>query len=638
MQYSRSVERGNNYTVQRTYPVAVNIPIKNMSKEKYTSFDTIYTVPGNYFGGMYPGLSNTSSGIDSGNYKMEWKDVKIELLDKEDFGVEKITLPNGKEVFSDSYTDVLKEEGTYTYEVLDTRGKTTEKTVEVKIDKTKPTMDITQDITKETNKNIVLSVKANDKGSGVKRILMPNGEWHNGSELTYNVTENGTYSFRVEDNAGNTTTKNIEVGNIDKQAPTFDLTLDTTKPTNGPVVISIGAEDEGSGLKSVKFDNPPKDEVGRNLFLNSTFNRGFEGWRNLPIFTQNSMFLDREQDKTNSNILSIRRKENNETPMNNETKLKVSKGEKYTVSFDVRARNIDKTEYEIFTFRTWNLSNENMSGNGGSTGLTENTVRLSDLKDAGLKENEWITYSHTVEITGDMRLAGGVYFRVGSDYDIREVKLEKGDKATPYSTAYEDDIVKQVVVPENGTYSFTATDKAGNKTTKTIKVDNIVDEEFELEVPTIKPFGDITVKETIEEYSTEIEAPITVTDIWGSDDGWRLDVSATPLSVEKTKGQTESYELPKGSLKISPLEEIKNIKHYEGSKPVKALTEQANLDEGKVTIAKSKNGVGEWDLVFPKEALSILIDPSTARIDNENYPNQPTSYESTLTWDLIQAP
>src|SRR5699024_7531445 len=129
---------------------------------------------------------------------------------------------------------------------------------------------------------------------------------------------------------------------------------------------------------------------------------------------------------------------------------------------------------------------------------------------------------------------------------IGKPKVEIGEEATPYSTAYEDDIVKQVVIPENGTYSFTAIDNVGNKKTKTIKVDNIVEEEFDLEVPNISPFEDITIKGATEEYHTRMDAPIKVKDIWGSDEGWRLGASATAFTVKKDKGQSKTYELPRG--------------------------------------------------------------------------------------------
>lgn len=36
--------------------------------------------------------------------------------------------------------------------------------------------------------------------------------------------------------------------------------------------------------------------------------------------------------------------------------------------------------------------------------------------------------------------------------------------------------------------------------------------------------------------------------------------------------------------------------------------------------------------------LITIVDPKTASLDNVNYPNSATPYETTITWDLISGP
>ena len=105
------------------------------------------------------------------------------------------------------------------------------------IDKVSPTLDITADKTTPTNQNVVLTATVSD---GTVEYFA-NGKWNVGNSLT--VTENGTYQFRVTDAAGNSVTDSIVVNNIDKVAPTLDITADKTAPTNQNVVLTAAVSD-----------------------------------------------------------------------------------------------------------------------------------------------------------------------------------------------------------------------------------------------------------------------------------------------------------------------------------------------------------------------------------------------------------
>lgn len=251
------VASGKNYYISREYPMSLSVPLKDLLDGKPRTVEKVITVRGDYYNNLLTKVRFSGSPLDNGNYIVEWTNVKAELLDNEDFSIDKIILPNGKEVKSNEYTDTLTKDGTYTYKVTDTRGMVTEKTVTVKIDKVKPTINITGISAEPTNKNVTLKVTTDDDSSGVKRIQKPNGEWENKSSLTYNVLQNGTYKFTVEDNAGNQTSKSVTVNNIDKTPPL--LKVDMSPPNAGRVYVKYSASD-ASGLKRLQVPDELKKD------------------------------------------------------------------------------------------------------------------------------------------------------------------------------------------------------------------------------------------------------------------------------------------------------------------------------------------------------------------------------------------
>ena len=135
-------------------------------------------------------------------------------------------------------TMTVAENGTYQFRVTDAAGNVTEKDFVVEnIDKFAPTLEITANITAATNQDITLIATVSD---GVVEYF--NGtEWVAGDKLT--VSANGTYQFRVTDAAGNVTTKDFVVGNIDKVAPTLEITSSNVNPTNKDVVLTAAVSD-----------------------------------------------------------------------------------------------------------------------------------------------------------------------------------------------------------------------------------------------------------------------------------------------------------------------------------------------------------------------------------------------------------
>ena len=68
--------------------------------------------------------------------------------------------------------------------------------------------------TKANVKSITLLVTATDAESGIKKIILPDGNEVEKDTATYTIIKNGTYTFKAEDNAGNIAEKSITVSNI----------------------------------------------------------------------------------------------------------------------------------------------------------------------------------------------------------------------------------------------------------------------------------------------------------------------------------------------------------------------------------------------------------------------------------------
>ena len=123
--------------------------------------------------------------------------------------------------------------GTYKFRVTDRAGNVTEESVVVdRIDKVLPTLEITGNITEWTNKDVTLFATANE---GTIEYF-DGSKWVAGNSLV--VSENGSYTFRVTDAAGNVAEKIIVIDKIDKVLPSLEITRNVTEWTNQDVVLT----------------------------------------------------------------------------------------------------------------------------------------------------------------------------------------------------------------------------------------------------------------------------------------------------------------------------------------------------------------------------------------------------------------
>ncbi|OSA73805.1 hypothetical protein B2H86_15850 [Clostridium botulinum] len=180
------------------------------------------------------------------------KDVMLNASAKDNNKVKSITLPDGKTVSSDKADYTVTKNGTYKFIAEDDAGnKTTKEIVVDKIDKELPTLNLSTSTTSSTNSNVDINIDAKDTLSGIKEIKV-NGTVIKGNK--YTVSTNGTYTVEVIDNAGNKTSKQIDISNIDKELPTIAVSGNPTEWTNGNVTLTCTATDN-VGVKSITMPN-----------------------------------------------------------------------------------------------------------------------------------------------------------------------------------------------------------------------------------------------------------------------------------------------------------------------------------------------------------------------------------------------
>ena len=241
--------RGNNngysYTINTTWTTLKQISVNEIIEKKSVPFEFFITIPSNYCKNLKPWGGFTIPGYDGELIRVELKDLTYEIKDDSDFAINSIELPNGQIIENvKEYSDTITEDGIHnlTYKVIDNRGKITQKTIIVKIDKTAPNLNLNYS-TNITNQNISVNISASDTTSGVKRVKLPNGNYITNLNSTYTISGDGEYTFECEDVAGNITTKTITINNIDKEKPNVSINKDNIEWTNGGVQININTRD-----------------------------------------------------------------------------------------------------------------------------------------------------------------------------------------------------------------------------------------------------------------------------------------------------------------------------------------------------------------------------------------------------------
>lgn len=113
-------------------------------------------------------------------------------------------------------------------------------TTPANIDTTSPTLDVKYSIESKTNQDVVVTISSNEKLKGVEGWTLSSDL----QTLTKTYSENTSEEIYVKDLAGNITTVNINIVNIDKIFPKVKWEYSITSNTNKDVEVKITADKE----------------------------------------------------------------------------------------------------------------------------------------------------------------------------------------------------------------------------------------------------------------------------------------------------------------------------------------------------------------------------------------------------------
>lgn len=350
-----------------------------------------------------------------------------------------------------------------------------------RVDGEAPTLSVSQSPTTPTNGNVKLTAIASDLLSGVKRIKKPDGTWVNGSTATYTVSSNGTYTFVAEDNVGNQKSVSITVSNIDKVGPSVSFSPNGDSTYKKSHFTKVTVSDSGSGVKSTvyawstssstapsnwqSFTNgttltTPSGQTGTYyLWVRATDTAG-----NITTTKSNAFHLDNTQGSVSA------------SPSNGDWK---NTPHQVSLTFSDAHSGVKTRQYQWTTSTSiptggWKNYSSPVTQPGAGTYYLH--YRMEDhagnvtIGYAGPYRYEAtaptgdISYSPTGFTNGNVTISlKNIQDVGGSGYAY----TKKPDGNTTTATTV------TITVTENGTYSFTIFDKAGNQTVKRVTISNI---------------------------------------------------------------------------------------------------------------------------------------------------------------------
>ncbi|MBR2508681.1 MAG: C10 family peptidase, partial [Lentisphaeria bacterium] len=134
---------------------------------------------------------------------------------------------------------VMETNGMVYFRAYDLFGHETNAQYEItNIDKIAPTLEISGNPVEWTNQDVVLSAAVSD---GFIEYF-DGTDWIGGENMI--VSENGTYKFRVTDEAGNVTEKSVTVDKIDKVHPVISWNISPDKITNQDVALTASVNED----------------------------------------------------------------------------------------------------------------------------------------------------------------------------------------------------------------------------------------------------------------------------------------------------------------------------------------------------------------------------------------------------------
>ncbi|MFL0247654.1 beta strand repeat-containing protein [Candidatus Clostridium stratigraminis] len=376
---------------------------------------------------------------------------------------------------SDASTLTFSKNGSFDLTFADAAGNPGSIRVNVEnIDKTSPVGSIEYSETAPTNQDVTVTLNANEP------ITVTN----NGGSLSYTFKENGDFTFEFVDVAGNVGKAMASVSNIDKVAPTATVEYSTQNPTNKDVVVKITPSESVTILNNGGADTYTFTDNGEFTFnfVDAAGNKGTATAvvsnidRIAPEITIDPF---NSTDPTNQDITVYAH--TNEGSLNAASHTFTENGKFEFVATDaagnvtsktVQVTNIDKVA-PVITLGDYNTSPTNKditvtaSTNEGTLNVDSHTFTSNGSFTFTATDAAGNVAEKTVVITNIDKVAPVITL---GDYRTDPTNQDITVTATTNEGTLNKD---SYTFTENGSYTFTATDAAGNQSSKTVTINNI---------------------------------------------------------------------------------------------------------------------------------------------------------------------
>ena len=202
----------------------------------------------------------------STEWRLEDSEITLSIYAEDnESGISEIIMPDGTSTKNPVSNYVIGSNAKYQFIVRDNVGLETIFTYEEgKIDRTDPIVNITSSTTEFVNDKVELDISSIDEESGIKYIVLPDGNMIYSSNFKYVVYENGTYTFKAVNNVGKATDKVFEVSNIDKEGSSVEVNVSYDTEWTTEKRISISAIDDISGIAGIK--TPDGDYINTSFY------------------------------------------------------------------------------------------------------------------------------------------------------------------------------------------------------------------------------------------------------------------------------------------------------------------------------------------------------------------------------------
>lgn len=371
-------------------------------------------------------------------------------------GVKQIKLPDGTIETTATGDYTVSQNGTYTFVVYDVAGNTlTLQETVTNIDKTQPTGSLSHNPTDWVIDYVKIHWTASDSQSGFNRVVLPDGTSTTNASGDFTVTDNGTYTFTLYDNVGNSRILTEDINNIDKIMPEGVLSLQENRLTDEKIKISWKAFDLQSGFSKI-------------LLPDSTFSTNATGEFTVAQMGDYSFVIYDKVGNTRDISINV-----SNVDMINPI-LEVTQDTDKWTNGEITL-NWKADDYQSGLQNVILPSSENVTDKQGSYIVTENGNYIFLAYDKignGILVQHQVTnidkINPNLDLTVNSADDGGIQISwVSSDEQsgISNITLPDGKRVTNSSGSIE--------IYENGVYSFIAYDNAGNATVKDVTIDSI---------------------------------------------------------------------------------------------------------------------------------------------------------------------